>query len=85
MKLPPEILAFKLLRKSLISKEERMIVLTGMNFENRATLYDEAKKSLKKFKGETCGNAHTTSASIKLEPAFLAENEEALMAAGYAR
>jgi hypothetical protein len=85
MKLPPEILAFKLLRKSLISKEERMIVLTGMNFENRVTLYDEAKKSLKKFKGETCGNAHTTSPSIKLEPAFLAENEEALMAAGYAR
>lgn len=86
MKLPPEILAFKLLRRSLISKEEKMIVLTGMNFENKETLYEEAKKSLKKFKGEACeGNSTSTPVSIKLEPAFLAENEEALMAAGYTR
>lgn len=86
MKLPPEILAFKLLKRSQISKEERMIVLTGMNFENKETLYEEAKKSLKKFKGETCeGHSSSTPMSIKLEPAFLAENEEALMAAGYAR
>lgn len=50
MKLPPEILAFKLLKRSQISKEERMIVLTGMNFENKETLYEEAKKSLKNSK-----------------------------------
>jgi hypothetical protein len=62
-----------------------MIVLTGMIFENRATLYDEAKEFLKIFKGETCGNAHTSSASIKLEPSFLAKNEEGLTTAGYAR
>lgn len=49
MKLPPEILAFKLLRRSQISKEERMIVLTGMNFENKETLYEEAKKIPKKI------------------------------------
>lgn len=86
MKLPHEILAFKLLRKAKITKEEKMIVLTGMNFENRITLYEEAKRSLKKFKGE---GAHAKSgnvpANIKLEPAFLAENEEALWAAGYVK
>lgn len=60
MKLPPEILAFKLLKRSQISKEERMIVLTGMNFENKETLYEEAKKSLKKFKGETCEGHSST-------------------------
>lgn len=40
MKLPPEIVAFKLLRRSQISKKERMIVLTGMNFENKEILYE---------------------------------------------
>jgi hypothetical protein len=43
MILPPEILAFKLLRKTNITKEEKQLVLTGMNYENRPTLYGEAK------------------------------------------
>ena len=52
MKLPPEILAFKLLRRAhIITKEETMIVLTGMNYDVKETLYDQAKQSLKKFKG----------------------------------
>ena len=82
MTLPPEILAFKLLRKANISKEEKLLVLTGMNYDNKKTLYDEAKKSLKKFKGNEISN---NQASIKLEPAFLAANEEALLAAGYSK
>lgn len=61
-----------------------MLVLTGMNYQNKATLYDEAKSSLKKFKGEG-GDAKSEGASIKLEPTFLAENEEALWAAGYVK
>ena len=85
MTLPPEILAFKLLRKANISKEETLLVLTGMNYTNKATLYEEAMSSLKKFKGDlTVGNA-SSSSGIKLEPAFLAENEEALLAAGYVK
>lgn len=73
MKLPPEILAFKLLRRANISKEETMIVLTGMNYDEKATLYEQAKSSLKKFKGEVCdsGTSHSSGPSIKLEPAFL--------------
>ena len=51
MNLPPEILAFKLLRRAHITKEETMIVLTGMNYDVKETLYDQAKQSLKKFKG----------------------------------
>ena len=50
MQLPSEILAFKLLKKANISKEENMLVLKGMNYGNKETLYEEAKKSLKKFK-----------------------------------
>lgn len=50
MKLPTEILAFKLLRKANISKEEKILVLTGMNYDDKDTLYEEAKRSLKNFK-----------------------------------
>ena len=85
MKLPSEILAFKLLRKANISKEEKMLVLTGMNYKNKSTLYEEAKQSLKKFKGDISGGSASLGSSVKLEPAFLAENEEALLAAGYVR
>ena len=83
MTLPSEILAFKLLRKANIRKEEIMLVLTGMNYSNKETLYDEAKQSLKKFKGDIAEGSANSSTSIKLEPAFLAEHEEALLAAGY--
>ena len=39
MTLPSEILAFKLLWKANISKEKKMLVLTGMNYANKKTLY----------------------------------------------
>lgn len=55
-----------------------------MNFEDKKTLYDEAQKSLQKFKGKTCeGHPPTTLIQIKLEPQFLAE--KSTDAAGYAR
>ena len=82
MNLPSEILAFKLLSKANISKEEKMLVLTGMNYANKQTLYEEAKQSLKKFKGDIAEGSASMRSSIKLEPAFLAQNEEALLAAG---
>ena len=83
MSLPSEFLAFKLLKKANIIKEERLLVLTGMNYDNKSTLYDEAKVSLKKFKGDE--SVQKDKSSIKLEPAYLAENEEALLAVGYVR
>ena len=79
--MPSEILAFKLLKKANITKEERLLVLTGMNYENKLTLYEEAKASLKKIKGDE--SVQKDKSSIELEPAYLAENEEALLAAGY--
>lgn len=85
MKLPMEILAFKLLRKANIGKQEKLLVLTGMNYEHKETLYEEAKKSLQKFKGDITEGQRSSSSAIKLEPAFLAENEEALLAAGYSK
>ena len=89
LKLPSEILAFKLLKRAQITKEEKLLVLTGMDYGNRATLYDQAKKSLTKFKGDNVSTSNSQpsgasgGAAIKLEPAYLAEHEEALLAAGY--
>ena len=54
-----------------------------MNYDNKSTLYEEAKASLKKFRGD--GSAQKEKSSIKLEPAYLAQNEEALLAAGYVK
>ena len=69
MTLPAEILAFKLLRKANITKEEKLLVLTGMNYDNKETLYEEAKESLKKFKGSD-GESCNSGLNIKMEPAF---------------
>ena len=83
MPLPSEILAFKLLKKANITKEEKLLVLTGMNFDNKASLYEEAKASLKKFKGDDC--RVNEKLSIKLEPAYLGETEDVLLAAGHVK
>ena len=89
MKLPSEILGFQLLRKAKITKEEKLLVLTGMDYSKKDSLYEQAKTSLKKFKGDDAcdagGALSNPQPAIKLEPAFLAENEEALAAAGYVR
>ena len=52
LKLPSEILAFKLLRNADLTRAEKMLVLTGMDYSQKDTLYDQGKKSLKKFKGD---------------------------------
>ena len=84
MTLPPKMLAFRLLRKASISKEEKLLVVPGMNYENKSLLHEEAKKSLKKCKGSDT-EFGSSSTSIKLESAFLTSNEEVLLAAGYIR
>ena len=85
--LPSEIVAFMMLKRSHISKDERLLVLTGMDYSRKDELYEQAQISLKKFKGDQAhaGASSSESIAIKLEPAFLAENEEALLSAGYQR
>ena len=85
MSLPVSILAFKLLKRANITKEQRMLVLTGMDFNKKETLFDQAKASLKKLLGDSSTSTKSSQPAVKLEPSFLAENEEALLAAGYVR
>ena len=87
IKLPEEILAFELLSNANISKQDKMLVLTGIDFSQKSTLFEQAKRSLKKFKGEQAGGSGFIAGAdqTKLESAFLAEHEEALAAACYYR
>ena len=73
MKLPSEILAFKLIQKSKINHMEKLLVLTGLNYENKARLYEEAKLSLKKFVGE---NISTEKQSKSLESSKVEKSED---------
>ena len=50
MKLAPEVLAFRLLKKANLTRTEKLLILTGMDFENKPALYEHAKKALIKFK-----------------------------------
>ena len=83
MKLPSEILAFKLLKQAKLTNEERLLVLTSMDYNNRDQIYDQAKKSLRKFKGDQVNPISKNSETIKFDPTFLSQHEEALAAAGY--
>ena len=79
---PPEILVFKAQGKANITKEEKMLVLTGKKYENWRTLYQEAKQSLKKFKGD---RIHEKEKTISLELAFFTGKQEALLTSSFVR
>ena len=53
IKLPSEILAFKLLRNANLSKQERILVLTGVNFAEKENMYQHTKHSLINFMGDS--------------------------------
>ena len=50
--LPQEILAFKMLGKANISREMRLIVLTGIDFAEKDMMYEQAQAALRKFAGD---------------------------------
>lgn len=88
--LPSEVLAFKLLRSANLSDNDQSLVKTGMNFEQRDHLFEQAKKALLKFKGQSTESSKPSCLSaanvpVKLEPAWLAQHEDALVAAGYSK
>ena len=83
MKLPSEILAFKLLKHANLNKDEHMIVLTGMDYSKKVTSYEQAKKSLYKFKGDQVSSKSSIDKSFKLDPTYLIENEDVLLTVGF--
>ena len=83
--LPPEILAFKLLKTVNITKHQKMLVLTGVDFSNKETIYEDMKQSLRKFIGNSTENSVHIGSNVKLEPEFLAKHERELFKAGYVK
>ena len=69
--------------------------MTGLNYERRETLYEDAKKSLRKFLGDVhkgskhlasggkCHGSKNLVAGDDLEQECIEKQEEALLAAGY--
>ena len=53
-----------------------------MNHENRTSLYEEAVKSLKKFKGDISIGSTIMRSEMKLEPTIIVANEETMLAGG---
>ena len=49
IRLPPELVAFKLLSKARITNEERMIVLAQVNFMNSGNLYEDTRQALSRY------------------------------------
>ena len=77
MVLPGDVLALKLLKGANLSNEERLLVMTGISFDDATKMYDAAKKSLLKFKGGVASNSSGgSSPAIKLEPAFYASTSQ---------
>lgn len=84
MTLPSPILAFKLLKCANISKTEKMLVLTGMDYSEKETLYNQAQSSLKKFRdGGAINDIGNSVSKITIEPTFLSEHEDVLASHGY--
>ena len=82
MTIPSPILAFMMLKKAGISADDKKLVLSGMDYSKKDTLYEQAKKSLRKFKGDHCygsgsisGSSNGSSVAIKVEPAYYTQSE----------
>ena len=70
---PSEILAFQLVEKANVTRKERLIIFTGVNFKNRATVYEDVKRSLNIVKGDSI---LSSGSSIEQERAFMGVDKE---------
>jgi hypothetical protein len=84
IELPPEVLAFKLLYCARISETEQKLVKTGMNFEQRTKLYEQAEKGnveiRVKYNVEQPNSAHSQEA-VKREPAWITNQDSVVQEA----
>ena len=60
----------KLLRNANLSKQERMLVLTGVKFAEKENMYQQTKHSLIKFMGDLTEERAGTGPNVRLEPGW---------------
>ena len=82
IKLPEEISCVQLLSSANISNSEKNAFFVSINFDKKEDLFDQAKKSLKKFKGDiaTGDNVSSSTAAVNFEPAFATTTQEKTLA-----
>ena len=68
--LPSEILAFELLRNVNLSKQERILVLMGVNFAEKENMYLQTKHSLIQFMGDLTEEKARMGPNVRLEPGW---------------
>ena len=61
-------MALKLLRNANLSNQERMLVLTGVNFSEKENMYQQTKHSLIKFMGDLIEEKARAGPNVRLEP-----------------
>ena len=85
--IPEEVLAFMLMKRAELSQVEKMLILSRIDIEEKKTLFRNVKLNMKNILGRRLQNqkGSDNKDAIKLEPAFLAENEDVLAAHGYYR
>ena len=69
MKLPSDVLAFELIHKANVTKDENKLIMTGLDFTKKTEMYGQAKNAIKKLLGEIGSGG--TKFAIKVEPTQL--------------
>ena len=82
--LPEEILAYMLMKRAGLTHIDRMLILSRIDIEKKDTLFKDVKVNMKNILGKRLQNKSKED-QVKLEPAFLAQNEEVLATYGYYR
>jgi len=84
-KLSEEVKGFALMRKAGLSDLERTLILSRLDLEKTDTIYKDIKIQCTNLLGKVLkqGRGLNMSASVKLEPTYLAEHEDTLAAMGY--
>lgn len=81
MALPESILAFKLLDGAALDHKDRQLVLTGVSYDEKDTLFKQMSISLRKFFGKQsmpckAVGPSVDSVAVKVEPVCVADTEE---------
>ena len=68
IRLPSQLIVFKLLNRANITKEEQMLILAQVNYSNKEHLYEEMKQALNRFGDLTEGSLGCAQTDVRLEP-----------------
>ena len=78
----PSALAFKILNGATLNHRDRQLVLTGLDYTNKVTLFDQMRKALRKFHRDQAikvSSDNTTETAIKIEAILSNEDETRYM------